>query len=69
MKRARGRYQSRSGGILDILKDMSTTFIDNRDAAIEAEEKAVENFDALMGSKNEQLDAAKQARMGYIGQN
>merc|ERR1719443_2044379 len=55
------KYQSRSGGILDILKDMSTTFIDNRDAAIEAEEKAVENFDALMGSKNEQLDAAKQA--------
>merc|ERR1719194_287725 len=55
------KYQSRSGGILDILKDMSTHFIDNRDAAIEAEEKAVENFDALMGSKNEQLDAAKQA--------
>merc|ERR1719443_2720776 len=55
------KYQSRSGNILDILKDMTATFIDNRDAAIEAEEKAVENFDALMGSKNEQLDAAKQA--------
>merc|ERR1719313_2324773 len=55
------KYQSRSGNILDILKDKSTTFIDNRDAAIEAEEKAVENFDALMGSKGDQLDAAKQA--------
>merc|ERR1719199_1164993 len=55
------KYASRSGNILDILKDMTATFIDNRDAAIEAEEKAVENFDALMGSKNDQLDAAKQA--------
>merc|ERR1719217_1560113 len=33
------KYQSRSGNILDILKDMTATFIDNRDAAIEAEEK------------------------------
>jgi DNA repair exonuclease SbcCD ATPase subunit len=55
------KYQSRSGNILDILKDMTATFIDNRDAAIEAEEKAVENFDALMASKGDQLDAAKQA--------
>merc|ERR1719313_1737262 len=55
------KYQSRSGNILDILKDMTSTFIDNRDAAIEAEEKAVTNFDALMTSKGDQLDAAKQA--------
>merc|ERR1719313_1508335 len=55
------KYQSRSGSILDILKDMTATFIDNRDAAIEAEEKAQSNFDALMSSKDDQLDAAKQA--------
>merc|ERR1719353_826963 len=40
---------------------MTATFIDNRDAAVEAEDKAVENFDALMGSKDGQLQAAKQA--------
>merc|ERR1719271_1744943 len=34
------KYQSGSGNILDILKDMTATFIDNRDAAIEKEEKA-----------------------------
>jgi chromosome segregation ATPase len=55
------KYGSRSGSILDILKDMTSTFKDNRDSATEAEEKAVENFDALMGSKNEQLSATKQA--------
>jgi chromosome segregation ATPase len=55
------KYQSRSGNILDILKDMTETFVDNRDAAIKAEDKAQSDFDALMGSKGDQLEAAKQA--------
>jgi len=55
------KYEARSGGILDILKDMEATFIDNREAAMTAEEKAVSDFEALIGSKNEQLAAAKQA--------
>merc|ERR1719421_1555251 len=55
------KYEARSGGILDILKDMEATFIDNRDSAMEAEDKAESDFQALIGSKTEQLDAAKQA--------
>jgi hypothetical protein len=55
------KYDARSGGILDILKDMEATFVDNRDAAIEAEEKAVSDFEALIGAKGEALAAAKQA--------
>jgi hypothetical protein len=55
------KYSSRSGNILDILKDMTATFKDNRDSATEAEETAQTNFDALMSSKNEQLSATKQA--------
>jgi hypothetical protein len=55
------KYSSRSSSILDILKDMTQTFKDNRDAAVEAEEKAQTDFDALMGSKNEQLSATKTA--------
>jgi predicted RNase H-like nuclease (RuvC/YqgF family) len=53
------KYSSRSGNILDILKDMTATFKDNRDSATEAEETAQTNFDALMSSKNEQLSATK----------
>jgi chromosome segregation ATPase len=55
------KYSSRSGNILDILKDMTATFKDNRDSATEAEETAQTNFDALSASKNEQLSATKQA--------
>jgi uncharacterized protein YoxC len=55
------KYSSRSSSILDILKDMTATFKDNRDSATEAEETAQTNFDALMTSKTEQLDATKQA--------
>merc|ERR1719324_1210411 len=55
------KYSSRSGNILDILKDMTATFKDNRDSATEAEETAQTNYDALMTSKNEQLSATKQA--------
>merc|ERR1719235_2354708 len=40
---------------------MTSTFKDNRDSATEAEETAQTNYDALMGSKNEQLSATKTA--------
>merc|ERR1719408_512369 len=55
------KYKSRSGEIQDILSEMLTTFKDNRDEAVAAEGKAVSDFDALMTSKNDQLDAARTA--------
>merc|ERR1719311_26419 len=50
------KYQSRSGNILDILKDMTSTFIDNRDAAIEAEEKALSTAKAEKEDREGQND-------------
>merc|ERR1719408_221781 len=55
------KYKQRSGEIQDILGEMLTTFKDNRDEAVAAEGKAVSDFDALMTSKNDQLDAARTA--------
>merc|ERR1719379_3324108 len=55
------KYEARSGGIQDILKDMLKTFEDNLEEATAAEEKAAADFDALMTAKKEQLSTAKQA--------
>jgi hypothetical protein len=62
------KYKARSGEIQDILADMLNTFIDNRNEAVAAEEKAQSDFDALMGSKTEQLDSAKQALLDKAGE-
>jgi septal ring factor EnvC (AmiA/AmiB activator) len=62
------KYEARSGGIQGILKDMLATFVDNLHAATEAEDKAKENFDALMEAKKSQLSTAKQALLDKNGE-
>merc|ERR1719465_382787 len=62
------KYEARSGGIQDILKDMLSTFEDNLEEATAAEEKAAADFDALMGAKKEQLSTAKQALLDKSGE-
>merc|ERR1719407_21873 len=62
------KYKARSGEIQDILADMLNTFIDNRNEAVAAEDKAKSDFDALMESKTEQLDSAKQALLDKAGE-
>merc|ERR1719265_1956988 len=42
------KYKARSGEIQDILADMLNTFVDNRNEAVSAEEKAQSDFDALI---------------------
>merc|ERR1719421_1205077 len=63
------KYTARSGGIQKILGDMLTTFTDNLNEAVAAEEKAAEDFATLMEAKNEQLDQAKQALLDKSGEN
>jgi hypothetical protein len=55
------KYEHRSGEIQDILAEMLNTFKDNRDEAVNAEEKAKTDSANLLGAKNEQLTDAKQA--------
>jgi hypothetical protein len=55
------KYTARSGTILEILKDMEQTFTENRDTAVAAEEKAAEEYETLIGTKQELLDTSKQA--------
>merc|ERR1719199_1551606 len=62
------KYEARSGGIQDILKDMLKTFEDNLEEATAAEEKAEADFDALMEAKKEQLSTAKQALLDKSGE-
>merc|ERR1719409_695783 len=62
------KYEARSGGIQDILKDMLKTFEDNLLAATEAEDKAKADFDALMTAKKDQLSQAKQALLDKTGE-
>merc|ERR1719181_1922480 len=62
------KYEARSGGIQDILKDMLKTFEDNLFAATEAEDKAKADFDALMTAKKDQLSQAKQALLDKTGE-
>merc|ERR1719235_859973 len=62
------KYEARSGGIQDILKDMLKTFEDNLEEATAAEEKAAADFDALMTAKKEQLSTAKQALLDKSGE-
>jgi len=63
------KYKARSGEIQSILAEMLTTFTDNLSEARAAETKAKSDFDALMDSKNTQLDTAKQALMDKAGEN
>merc|ERR1740138_1704023 len=63
------KYKQRSGEIQEILGEMLTTFTDNRNEAVAAEEKAVSDFTALMGSKNDQLTSAKDALLAKAGEN
>ena len=62
------KYEARSGGIQDILKDMLKTFEDNLEEATAAEEKAEADFDALMEAKKTQLSTAKQALLDKSGE-
>merc|ERR1719379_1369124 len=62
------KYEARSGGIQDILKDMLKTFEDNLEEATAAEEKAESDFDALMEAKKTQLSTAKQALLDKSGE-
>merc|ERR1719502_1242644 len=62
------KYEARSGGIQDILKDMLKTFEDNLEEATSAEEKAKADFDALMEAKKTQLSTAKQALLDKTGE-
>jgi DNA repair exonuclease SbcCD ATPase subunit len=55
------KYTARSGTILEILKDMEQTFRENRDAAVATEEKAAEEHETLIGTKQELLDSTKTA--------
>ena len=63
------KYKQRSGEIQEILGEMLTTFTDNRNEAVAAEDKAVTDFTALMGSKNDQLTSAKDALLAKAGEN
>merc|ERR1719482_1018436 len=63
------KYKQRSGEIQEILGEMLTTFTDNRNEAVAAESKAVEDFTALMSSKNDQLTTAKDALLAKAGEN
>merc|ERR1719181_870148 len=62
------KYEARSGGIQDVLKDMLKTFEDNLEEATAAEEKAEADFDALMEAKKTQLSTAKQALLDKSGE-
>jgi chromosome segregation ATPase len=55
------KYEHRSGEIQDILAEMLSTFKDNRDEAVNAEEKAKTDSAALLAAKQTQLDDSKQA--------
>jgi hypothetical protein len=63
------KYKQRSGEIQEILGEMLTTFTDNRNEAVAAEDKAVTDFTALMSSKNDQLTSAKDALLAKAGEN
>merc|ERR1719352_170810 len=63
------KYKQRSGEIQDILAEMLQTFKDNRDEAVDAEAKAVSDFNALMTSKNDQLSTAHTALQDKAGEN
>jgi hypothetical protein len=63
------KYTASSGNIQNILGDMLTTFTDNLNEAIAAEEKASADFDTLMEAKTAQMEAAKQALLDKSGEN
>merc|ERR1719472_727559 len=63
------KYKQRSGEIQEILGEMLTTFTDNCNEAVAAEDKAVTDFTALMSSKNDQLTSAKDALLAKAGEN
>merc|ERR1719428_1352593 len=62
------KYKARSLKIQEILADMLQTFQDNLADAKKTEKTAKENFDTLIGSKNDQLSAAQDALNGGEGE-
>merc|ERR1719161_3326183 len=62
------KYKARSLKIQEILADMLQTFEDNLADAKKTEKTAKSTFDALMGSKNDQLSAAQDALSGGEGE-
>merc|ERR1719161_1364568 len=62
------KYKARSLKIQEILADMLQTFEDNLADAKKTEKTAKSTFDALMGSKNDQLGAAQDALNGGEGE-
>merc|ERR1719428_2242003 len=62
------KYKARSLKIQEILADMLQTFEDNLADAKKTEKTAKENFDKLIGSKNDQLTAAQDALSGGEGE-
>merc|ERR1719265_1468654 len=63
------KYSARSTEIQDILANMLSTFEDNRNDAVDAEAKAVSDFNALQDAKKGQLQTAKQAMLDKSGEN
>merc|ERR1719247_2884901 len=58
---APGNYNSQSGEIVGVLKNMLDTFKSNLESAIAAEEKAQKEYDDLMAVKEAEFDEMKKA--------
>merc|ERR1719310_2292311 len=56
-----GNYNSQSGEIVGVLKNMLDTFKSNLESAIAAEEKAQKEYDDLMAVKEAEFDEMKKA--------
>jgi hypothetical protein len=65
----KAKYTSRSGEIQDILAEMLTTFKDNKEEAITAEEKAAADSKTLLEGKEEALSTAEAALRAQAGEN
>jgi hypothetical protein len=65
----KAKYTSRSGEIQDILAEMLTTFKDNKEEAIAAEEKAAADSKTLLEAKDEALSTAEAALRSQAGEN
>merc|ERR1719161_134523 len=65
----KAKYTSRSGEIQDILAEMLTTFKDNKEEAITAEEKAAADSKTLLEAKEEALSTAEAALRAQAGEN
>ena len=57
-----GNYNSQSGEIVGVLKNMLDTFKSNLESAIAAKEKAQKEYDDLMAVKEAEFDEMKKVR-------